>query len=127
MNNSPGHIGWIKNPRYVIYVIREMTAVPLAFYGLYLLVLTYLAGSIKSGRTPSLWNPAEINNFLQTYNPAIQYIALTAAIIHSLTWFHALSKILPFSQTPRREKILTIIIIALWLSFSYLIFTFFYR
>lgn len=82
--------GWYrKNPRFIRYMLRELTAVFLAAYALIL-----LAGVIALYRGPEPW--AVFEGFLRSpFSMALHGLILIAAVYHSCTWFAVSPKAMP--------------------------------
>lgn len=82
--------GWYrKNPRFIRYMLRELTAVFLAAYALIL-----LAGVIALSRGPESW--AAFQGFLLSpFSVALHGLIFIAAVYHSCTWFAVSPKAMP--------------------------------
>ncbi len=80
---------WVERRSYTLFMLREMTAVFVAGYSLFLLVLLFRATQ----------GPAAVAAFAQGLKSPISIIlhliALAMAIYHSITWFDAGSKAMP--------------------------------
>jgi fumarate reductase subunit C len=80
---------WLRQGRYVRYMIREVTCL---FIGLHALVMLVGVYRLSQGReafeafTAALWSPTGL--FMST-------IILVMAIIHSVTWFNLTPKAMP--------------------------------
>lgn len=125
MKQSYGHIKWVSNHKYFIYLVRELTSVPLAIFGIYLLIDFAVKNEPSTTSLTQTLTP--LLNIPEQYITPILYIGLTGAIIHAITWFHTLPKILPFTSTKIREKIAGIIILAIWIIFSYATYQYLYK
>ena len=80
---------WLKNPRYVRYMIRESTSVFVGIYAVILLVgLVRLAeGQVAyAGWLAALQHPLAI---------VFHAVALAAALLHAVTWFAVAPKVMP--------------------------------
>ncbi len=101
---------WLKQPRYVRYMMREMSA---AFIGIYVLVL--IAGLFQLSR-----GEAAYKAFLAAAKgPAglsFAAIAMIFAIYHSYTWFQVTPKALPLTYGGKRLPGV-IIVAAHWAGF----------
>jgi len=109
LERKPGHLWWMKSPRKFMYFVRECSA---------FLILIWLIGPVLDG---ILFKPLSINAI-----NIVNYIGLTGAIIHSITWLAALPKIFPFRLNKTQQILayflLLIIVISITLLSNYLIF-----
>jgi fumarate reductase subunit C len=82
--------GWYrKNPRFISYMLRELTAVFLAAYALIL-----LTGLAALGRGPEQW--AMFMGFLASPLSITLHVAiLVAALYHTVSWFAVSPKATP--------------------------------
>jgi fumarate reductase subunit C len=101
---------WLKQPRYVRYMAREMSA---AFIGVYVLVLIFGLFRLSQGE-------AAYAAFLAAAEgPAgltFAVITLVVAIYHSYTWFQVTPKAMPLTFGGKRVPG-TIIVAAHWFGF----------
>jgi len=82
--------GWYrKNPRFIRYMLRELTAVFLAAYALML-----LAGVIALSRGPESW-AVFLGFLLSPFSVVLHLLILIAAVYHSCTWFAVSPKAMP--------------------------------
>lgn len=80
---------WRRNPHFVRYMLRELTAVFLAAYAILL-----LAGLAALGRGPESW--AAFLEFLRSpTSVALHALILVAALYHTWTWFQVSPKAMP--------------------------------
>jgi fumarate reductase subunit C len=80
---------WLKNPRYIHYMIREATSVFVGIYALILLVGLVRLGSGEAayaGWLTALQHPLAI---------VFHVVALAAALLHTVTWFSVAPKVVP--------------------------------
>jgi len=80
---------WLKNPVYILYILRESTAV---FVGIYAVIL--LVGLIRLSSGEAAWN----NWLAAMQNPGavlFHIVALCAAVYHAITWFSVAPKVMP--------------------------------
>jgi len=72
---------WLRKPSYLVFVLRELSSVFIAWFVVYLLMLVYAVGS----------DPAAYRDFLDlSANPALvvlNVIALAFVVLHAVTWF----------------------------------------
>ncbi|MPY79568.1 MAG: fumarate reductase subunit C [Actinophytocola sp.] len=72
---------WLRNPSYLLFVLRELSCVFIAWFVVYLLMLVY---AVSSGR-------AAYQEFLDlSANPLVvilNVIALAFVVLHAVTWF----------------------------------------
>ena len=101
---------WLKQPRYIRYMMREMSA---AFIGIYVLVL--IAGLYRLSQ-----GEAEYETFLaDAKGPAgmtFAAIAMVFAIYHTYTWFQVTPKAMPLMFGGKRVPGV-VIVAAHWLGF----------
>jgi fumarate reductase subunit C len=80
---------WLKNPRYVQYMVREATSIFVGMYALILLVGVARLGTGEAayaGWLGALQNPVYV---------AFHLVALAAALLHTVTWFSVAPKVVP--------------------------------
>jgi len=82
---------WLKHPRYISYMIRELTSL---FVGLYCALLT--VGLVRLSQGHAAWDGfvAAISSPLGV---AFQAVCLVFAIYHSVTWFALTPKAMPLT------------------------------
>ncbi|MFQ5634654.1 MAG: fumarate reductase subunit C [Gammaproteobacteria bacterium] len=101
---------WLAQPRYIRYMMREMSA---AFIGIYALVLIAGLHRLSQGR-------AAYEAFLATaagpFGVAFAVIAMAFAIYHTYTWFAVTPKAMPLAMGGKRVPG-ALIIAAHWLGF----------
>lgn len=87
---------WLRQPRYIRYMMREMSA---AFIGIYSLVLIAGLYRLSQGR-------AAYEAFLATvegpFGLAFAVIAMAFAVYHSYTWFRVTPKAMPLAMGGKR-------------------------
>ncbi len=87
---------WLKQPRYIRYMMREMSA---AFIGIYVLIL--IAGLYRLSQ-----GEAEYEAFLAAAKGpagvAFAVIAMVFAIYHTYTWFQVTPKAMPLAFAGKR-------------------------
>jgi fumarate reductase subunit C len=80
---------WLRQPRYVLYMIRELTSL---FVGLYCALL--VIGLVRLAQGQAAWD-----GFLAALSSplgvAFQLVCLVFAIYHSVTWFALTPKAMP--------------------------------
>jgi fumarate reductase subunit C len=83
---------FLARPAYLIFVLRELSAV---FLALYVIVLLLLTARVSEGA-------ASFEDFLATLRSPVlivfHAIALGFALLHSVTWFQAVPKGLPLRR-----------------------------
>jgi fumarate reductase subunit C len=101
---------WLKQPRYIRYMMREMSA---AFIGIYVLIL--IAGLFRLSQ-----GEAAYDAFLAVAEgPAgltFAIIAMVFAMYHTYTWFQVTPKAMPLTLGGKRVPG-TFIVAAHWLGF----------
>jgi len=124
LEQKPGASWWTKNPRTTLYMIRELSCVPIAFATLTLatvVILPVLAYSIFN--SPPLLNAA--NNFTQSdIFKVIMIIGLVGAVVHTLTWLSVMPQILPVKLPKPAQYIAYLIFLGIWLGLSFFILQF---
>jgi len=102
---------WLKQPRYIRYMMREMSA---AFIGIYVLVLITGLFRLSQGE-------AAYEAFLTTAEgPAgltFAVITMVFAIYHTYTWFQVTPKAMPLMFSGKRVPA-ALIVAAHWLGFA---------
>ena len=77
---------WLRKQSYTLFMLRELTAVFVAGYAVFLLVLIYKAGQEPDAFTQfaqGLKSPVSI---------VLHLLVLAMAVFHSVTWFNATPK-----------------------------------
>ncbi len=80
---------WLRRPRYVLYMIRELTSL---FVGLYCALL--VVGLVRLAQGPAPWD-GFVAAFSSPLGVAVQLLCLVFAIYHSVTWFALTPKAMP--------------------------------
>jgi fumarate reductase subunit C len=80
---------WLRQPRYVLYMIRELTSL---FVGLYCALL--VVGLVRLSQGPAAWE-GFVAAFSSPLGIAFQLACLAFAIYHSATWFALTPKAMP--------------------------------
>ncbi len=81
---------FLKRPRYLIFMLRELTAVLVGAYLIFLLVLLGRLGAEQTAFVDflrALTGPAAM---------AFHVVVFLAALFHSITWFNLTPKAMPF-------------------------------
>jgi len=101
---------WLKQPRYVSYMMRELSA---AFIGIYALILIVGLFRLSQGE-------AEYEAFLATVEGPVgvtfAVIAMVFAIYHTYSWFQVTPQAMPLAFGGKRVPG-AIIVAAHWLGF----------
>jgi fumarate reductase subunit C len=113
---------WLRNPRYLMFQLREIGGVVSALYGLVLLNLLMQSSAGPSG----------YESFLTTLRtPPVLYLNLVGfalVVWHAVSWFMLIGKVQPirFTREPLPWKLVFGVNVILWLFVSgavvYLIF-----
>ena len=102
---------WLRQPRYIRYMMREMSAF---FIGVYILILIVALSQLAQGE-------AAYDAFLAiATGPAkmlFAFVTLLFAIYHSYTWFQVTPKAMPLMLAGKRIPG-AIIIAAHWFGFA---------
>ena len=80
---------WLQHPRYVAYMIRELTSL---FVGLYCALLA--VGLVRLSQGHAAWD-GFVAAFSSPLGVAFQMACLVFAIYHSVTWFALTPKAMP--------------------------------
>ena len=80
---------WLRRPRYVLYMIRELTSL---FVGLYCALL--VVGLVRLAQGHASWD-GFVAAFSSPLGVAFQLLCLVFAIYHSVTWFALTPKAMP--------------------------------
>jgi len=80
---------WLRQPRYVLYMIRELTSL---FVGLYCALL--VVGLVRLSQGSAAWD-GFVAAFSSPPGVAFQCTCLAFAIYHSVTWFALTPKAMP--------------------------------
>lgn len=101
---------WLRRPRYIRYMMREISA---AFIGIYGLLL--IGGLYRLSQGEAAWN-AYLTDAAGTAGRSFAVVALLFAIYHSYTWFQVTPKAMPLMLGGKRIPG-AIIVAAHWLGF----------
>ena len=108
---------WLRQPRYIRYMVRELTSL---FVGLYCALLA--VGLIRLSQGQAAWD-AFVATISSPLGVAFQLICLVFAIYHSVTWFALTPKAMPL--TIRGEPLPGVVIVgahyAVWAAVSIVI------
>lgn len=113
LEQKQGAYWWTGNIRYFIYFMREIAGIILgacAFIIVLALFCIFISGEAGAGFFPIL---------MKVFKYA-SYLAFGASIIHSVTWLDAMPRIMPFTLSKTGQKIAYLILIAVWISISWL-------
>jgi succinate dehydrogenase subunit C len=80
---------WIRQPRYISYMIRELTSL---FVGLYCALLA--VGLVRLAQGPAAWD-GFVAAFSSPLGVTFQLLCLVFAVYHSVTWFALTPKAMP--------------------------------
>ena len=80
---------WLSQPRYIRYMLREVSA---AFIGAYILVL--IVGLLRLGQGPAAYE-SFLGAVLSPAGVAFSLITFVFAVYHSVTWFGVTPKAMP--------------------------------
>jgi fumarate reductase subunit C len=80
---------WLQQPRYVRYMVRELTSL---FVGLYCALL--VVGLVRLAQGRAAWD-GFVAAFSSPLGVIFQLLCLAFAIYHSLTWFALTPKAMP--------------------------------
>jgi fumarate reductase subunit C len=88
---------WLQHPRYVRYMVRELTSLFVGLYGALLVV-----GLIRLAQGQAAWD-GFVAAISSPVGVAFQLACLVFAIYHSVTWFALTPKAMPL--TVRNEPV----------------------
>jgi fumarate reductase subunit C len=80
---------WLSQPRYVRYMLREVSA---AFIGAYILML--IVGLLRLSQGPAAYE-SFLNVVLSSAGAAFSLVTFVFALFHSVTWFSVTPKAIP--------------------------------
>ena len=80
---------WLAHPRYVAYMIREITSLFIVLYCALLVV-----GLVRLAQGPAAWD-SFVAVLSSPLNVVFQFVCLAFATYHSVTWFNLTPKALP--------------------------------
>lgn len=101
---------WLKQPRYIRYMLREMTA---AFIGVYVLLL--IVGLLRLSQGEAAYM-AFLDSTKGSAGIAFAVITLFFAVYHTYTWFQVTPKAMPLTFAGKRVPG-TYIVAAHWFGF----------
>ena len=82
---------WLQHPRYVTYMIRELTSLFVGLYGALLVV-----GLIRLAQGQAAWD-GFVAALSSPLGVAFQLACLVFAVYHSVTWFALTPKAMPLT------------------------------
>jgi succinate dehydrogenase subunit C len=109
---------WLSRRSYLMFVLRELTSVAVAWFVVYLLWLVYAVGS----------GPEAYQSFLEwsarPWMVAINALALALAVFHTVTWFAVTPQAMPSRVRGRRlpAPVIGAALYAAWLAASAFLF-----
>lgn len=87
---------WLRRPRYIRYMMREISA---AFIGIYMLLV--IGGLYRLSQGEAAWD-AYLTDAAGTAGRSFAVVALFFAIYHSYTWFQVTPKAMPLTLGGKR-------------------------
>ena len=105
---------WLSNPRYFLFMVRELTSVFIAAFVVLVLLQVRALGS----------GPETYQAFVERLRTpgwiAFHTVALLFALYHSLTWFHLTSRIqiVRLGQRVVAPRLVTALNVVAWLAIS---------
>lgn len=108
---------WLRRPRYLVYMIRELTSL---FVILYCALL--VAGLIRLAQGQAAWD-GFVAALSSPLVELLQLLCLAFATFHSITWFGVAPKAMPLRVKGERVPPLTIVAAhyAVWAAVSLLV------
>jgi fumarate reductase subunit C len=73
---------WMRKKNYALFMLRDFTSIPIAAYGVFLMVLMY-----QAGQSPGTFR-AFYDSLLSTPSWVLHLIALVFAVYHSVSFFN---------------------------------------
>ena len=83
---------WCQKSAYVYFMLRELTAVPVAAYCVFLLVLAW---KVKQGGS-AFDDLMDLMHSNLGWTVGLHFVALAAVMYHTMTWFELVPKVLVF-------------------------------
>jgi fumarate reductase subunit C len=80
---------WLRQPRYLAYMVRELTSLFVGLYSIFLVVAL-----ARLARGPAPWD-AFLAAARSPWGIAFQLVCLLFAVYHSMTWFAVTPKAMP--------------------------------
>jgi len=102
---------WLKSPRYIRYMMREMSA---AFIGAYVLVL--IVGLLRLSQGEAAYQ-AYLAHATQPAGLVFAALAMLFAVYHTYTWFQVTPKAMPLMFAGKKVPG-ALIVAAHWLGFA---------
>jgi fumarate reductase subunit C len=102
---------WLSQPRYVRYMLREVSA---AFIGAYILML--IVGLLRLSQGPAAYE-SYLTAVLSSVGVAFSVITFVFAVYHSVTWFRVTPKAMPLRMGGKAVPS-SIIVGAHWLGWA---------
>jgi fumarate reductase subunit C len=114
LDQKPSALWWTGNIRYFIYFVREVAGIILGLTTFVMLASAIAMLFLGSGghRTGFFIMMDLVEYFI--------YILFGASIIHTITWLHAMPRIMPFTLSKNGQKIVYLILLAFWIGISWL-------
>ena len=81
---------WLKRRPYTIYMLREVTALFIGGYAIFLIVMIWRAAQASSPSDPA-W-VAFVEGLKSPVSLVLHLLVLAAALFHSITWINATPK-----------------------------------
>jgi len=107
--NDLHRLWFFQTPTYVLYFIRELTGFFIALYFVYFIVFPFLFGPVGA-----------------LIHKVIEYSALVAALIHTITWLFVSTSVTSFDLKPAQQAVLFFFLILAWIAVSFFILRYLY-
>lgn len=118
---SPSALWWIKNKRYFLYFLREISGVIAGLYVFFIAIFIPFSGYLFKFPYSA---PSPIFEKIFQYSTPVVFVF---TLIHSISWLLIMEKLAPqrFIDTPLRRALLTIGVFSAWIFLSVFLFYFF--
>lgn len=111
--DTPTSFWWASDPQGVLYFLRELTGVGVAFYGLFFV---------------AAWAIDPTLAFLETtWFKGVSLLGFISAVFHSITWLGVTMHVTPFDLSKWIERLGFFVLLLVWVFLSYFLFKFFYE
>lgn len=105
---------WTGNIRYFLYFVREVAGIVIGICAFIFITATL------NLFVASFSDDKQTGFFIFAVMQYTTYVAFAAAIIHTLTWLHAMPRIMPFNLSKTGQVIAYIILLIVWAVISWL-------
>ena len=113
---------WTKNPRYLLFQIRELSAV---FVALYAFLVLYQLWVLRQGAESYR---AFLDLWFSGPMVLLSLAILGFTVLHAVTWFLLTPKVLAarLARSPASSALVFVVMLAVWIAVSYVVVAFLY-